>query len=155
MIRIRKFKITDTERVSYVISRVFLEFNNKEGSKIAVQRYIDSFDIKNGLENVKNKFLKSKIFFVALNNKEIIGLIRGNKSYIIGLFILGSYHNKGVGGRLMGIFEKECKKLGSRGIRIRSSIFAIKFYEKMGYKKSTGIRNFKGLKVQPMRKVFI
>jgi hypothetical protein len=37
-------------------------------------------------------------------------------------------------------------------IRIRSSLYAVPFYRKLGYKKSTGVRGFKGLKMQPIIK---
>ena len=32
-------------------------------------------------------------------------------------------------------------------------MYAVPFYQKIGYKKTTGIRNLHGLKVQPMKKV--
>jgi hypothetical protein len=41
MIKIRKFRIKDTEEVASLISRVFGKFDNKEGSKEAVQKYED------------------------------------------------------------------------------------------------------------------
>ncbi len=49
-------------------------------------------------------------------------------------------------------FEKEAKK-NSSYIKTRASLFAVPFYRKMGYKKTTGIRKFKGLKIQPMKKI--
>ena len=50
-------------------------------------------------------------------------------------------------------FERNAQKYGSKKIKIRASLFAVPFYKKMGYKKTTGIRNFKGLKIQPMKKI--
>ena len=50
-------------------------------------------------------------------------------------------------------FENEAKKWGSKEIKIRASLFSVLFYERIGYKKTTGTRNFMGLKIQPMKKV--
>ena len=37
-------------------------------------------------------------------------------------------------------------------IKIRASLYATSFYEKLGYKKTTGTRPFYGFKIQPMSK---
>jgi len=49
-------------------------------------------------------------------------------------------------------FEKVCIKKGSKIIKIRASVYATPFYQKLGYKKTTGIRKFKGLKHYSMKK---
>jgi hypothetical protein len=36
---------------------------------------------------------------------------------------------------------------------LRSSLYATPFYESVGYKKTTGIRHFHGLRIQPMKKI--
>lgn len=99
--------------------------------------------------------MDSPIFFLAIDKQKIVGMIRGTENRIINLFVLGSYHGKGIGKKLVEKFEMEARKGNSKIIKIRSSLFAISFYEKMGYKKSTGIKNFKGIKIQPMWKSFI
>ena len=54
----------------------------------------------------------------------------------------------------MEMFEKDCRNLGARKYRIISALYAVPFYERMGCKKSTGVRAIHGLKVQPMKQVF-
>jgi len=76
----------------------------------------------------------------------------GRKNRIKNLFVLGEEHKKGVGKKLIKLFEKEVKKRNYNHTKVNSSIYAIFFYQKMGYKKTTGIRNFNGLKIQPMKK---
>ena len=152
--KIRKFKISDTIPVANLISQTFATFNNMEGTKKAVQRYIDHYNPKkNDVEKIKEGFLLTPLFFVAEEKGKIIGIVRGTKNRVINLFVYGQYHRKGVGKKLMQKFEQEAKKQHSKEIRIRASLFAIKFYQGAGYKKTTGIRNFMGLKVQPMLKV--
>ncbi len=152
--KIRKFKISDTVPVANLISRTFATFNNKEGTRKSVQRYIDNYNPKkNDVKNIKNGFLQTPLFFVAEDNGKIIGIVRGTKNRVVNLFVYGNYHGKGIGKKLMQKFEREAKKHHSNEIRIRASLFAIKFYQGVGYKKTTAIRNFRGLKVQPMRKI--
>lgn len=150
MITIKKFTKKDTKEVANLVGDVFIEFNSKEGGKKAVDNYIQFYKSNN--EKMKKMFEMSPMFFVAVDNEKIIGVIRGDKNRIFNLFVLGSYHGKGVGSKLLSKFEKEIKKNDGKVLRVRSSLFAENFYKKMGYKKTTGRRNFFGLKVQPMKK---
>lgn len=151
MVRIRKFKISDTYDVVSLISETFAKYNKNEGTKEAIKRYIEHFNPKKN--SIKKSFLKTSIFFVAIEKEKIVGVVRGNKNRIVNLFVKGRYHGKGIGKKLMQRFETECRKHHSSKIRIRSSLYAIPFYQRLGYKKTTGIRNFMGLKIQPMRKI--
>ena len=49
-------------------------------------------------------------------------------------------------------YERKATTLGSKVIKLNASMYAVPFYKKIGYQKSTGIRNLFGLKVQPMKK---
>ena len=53
----------------------------------------------------------------------------------------------------MNKIEKTFGKTHTNVIYVSSSLYAQKFYEKMGYKKSTGIRKKKGFVYQPMKKI--
>jgi GNAT superfamily N-acetyltransferase len=154
-ILIRKFRETDTKKVSILIKNTFLRYNNKEGSKKAINEYINLYNTTGDkIKLLEQKFLKS-ISIVAIDNKKIIGVIRGRKDRIFNLFVLGNYHGQGIGKKLIERFEKECKKHKTTKIKVRASLFAIVFYQINGYRKTTGIRNFKGLKTQPMQKILI
>ncbi|MFC1647489.1 GNAT family N-acetyltransferase, partial [Patescibacteria group bacterium] len=37
-------------------------------------------------------------------------------------------------------------------LKISASLYSVPFYLSVGYKKTTGIRNHKGIKFQPMKK---
>ncbi len=43
---------------------------------------------------------------------------------------------KGIGKKLVKHFEKEAIKLGAKEIKIRASLYATPFYQKIGYKKN-------------------
>lgn len=153
MIKIRKFKKTDIYQIADLIKKVFKEFNTKGQTKKAIKAYLAYYDTKNNLKGTTKNFLKSKIFFVATQKNKIIGVVRGNKERITNLYIDGHYHKRGIGRKLMHIFEKSAKKTGSSQIKIRSSLFAVPFYQKIGYKKTTGIRKMQDeIRIQSMQK---
>ena len=96
--------------------------------------------------------------FVAEDGREIVGVLRGRKGRLAGLFVREDHHRQGIGRRLVRRFERECLRQGSTVIRVAATLYAIPFYAAVGYKKSTGIRSGgsfegRGLKYQPMRKV--
>ena len=70
----------------------------------------------------------------------------------INKFVHENFHRQAIGKRLIHRYERECKKGGYQKIVLRSQIFAVPFYLACGYKKTTGIRNKYGLKIQPMKK---
>ena len=154
MIKLRKFRKEDTRVVALLAMNTYKQFNNKEFiKKSAVQEYLNDYDPKkNTDQQLYKKFLRTPIFYVAIENNKIIGMIRGRSERISNLFVEGIQHKKGVGRLLVNKFESEAKKQKSEEIKIRASLYATPFYQKMGYKKTTGIRNFRGLKVYPMKK---
>jgi len=96
--------------------------------------------------------------FVAENDREIVGVLRGRMVRLGSLFVRADYHRQGIGRKLVEHFEKECLREGPTVIRVAATLYAVPFYLAMGYKKSTGERigwsfDGRGLKIQPMRKV--
>lgn len=155
--KIRKYRTEDAEKVAKIIRDTFRKFNSKEGSKKAIETYIGGYDPKKeGIEEIKKEFGENPIFFVAIINGKIVGMIRGTKKRIVNLYLLGKFHGMGIGKNLMQRFEKECKREKSKEIKVKSSLYAVPFYQRMGYKKVTGIKigfkTIRGLKYQPMAK---
>ncbi len=151
--KIRKFKSDDIVEAAFLISNTYKTFNKKEGTKDAVQKYIEFYNPNNNLDTIKKKFLKSSIFLVAENNSKIAGVARGNGNRLINLFVKGELHGKGIGKKFMEVYEKKAASTGSKSIKLNASIYAVPFYQKIGYRKTTGIRNLQGLTVQPMKKI--
>ncbi len=78
--------------------------------------------------------------FVAEKDGKIVGILRGRKDKLQSLFVRGDVHRQGIGSKLVNKFEQECVKQGSEKIILMSTLYAIPFYQAIGYKKSTGIR---------------
>lgn len=154
--KIKKFHNKYTEDVADIIFHTYKKFNkNEHTKKESFIKYLNFYDKKKQTKDTLiEKFKKTPIFFVAEMNNKIVGIIRGYPDRIINLFVRGEHHKKGIGKKLIERFETEVKKMKNKEIKVRSSLHAIKFYEKMGYKKTTGLRIFKGLKHNPMKKIF-
>ena len=74
------------------------------------------------------------------------------------LFVSGAVHRQGVGQKLVRRYENEIRRLGSEVIYLMATVYAIPFYLRMGYKRTTGVRRMNcfdgvGLEYQPMKKV--
>jgi GNAT superfamily N-acetyltransferase len=150
---IRKYQKNHLIEVSKLIQNTYFTFNKYEGDKKQVQKYIDKYETtEENLKSIENIFQKSAIFLVAVEEDKIIGMIRGDQNRIFNLFVYGNYHGKGIASKLVQRFEEKAKNLGSLEIKIHSSLYAIPFYQNVGYIKTTGIRNYQGLRMQPMRK---
>ena len=88
----------------------------------------------------------------------IVGVLRGRRDRLQSLFVRGDRHRQGIGRRLVERFEAECLALGGGAIRLFSTLEAVPFYQRLGYKKTTGVRagrsfEGQGLRWQPMKKV--
>jgi GNAT superfamily N-acetyltransferase len=147
---IRKFEKRDLAQILNLISRTFSRFNTDEGTEESVRRYCGYYDIRNG--SVSESFASS-ICYVAVDKNRIVGVIRAKGDRIVNLFVDGNHHHKGIGTRLLAKAEDILRKKKIHFVKVRSSLYAAKFYNINGYKKTTGKREFRGLKIQPMRKI--
>jgi GNAT superfamily N-acetyltransferase len=103
--------------------------------------------------------IRAEMVFVADNDREIIGVIRGRTDRLQSLFVREDHHRQGIGRGLVERLESECWRQGATQIRLAATLYAVPFYTRLGYKKSTGLRsarifNGSGFKYQPMKKVF-
>jgi GNAT superfamily N-acetyltransferase len=155
MIKYRKFKRSDLIPACQLIFDTYKKFNGREGGKKGLDLYLSYYSPKiNPPEKLLANFSRTPLKYVATDGKKIVGILRARPERLVNLFVDGRYHKKGIGRRLILMFENDAKKLRPKTIMIRASLYAAPFYRKMGYKKTTGIRKFHGLKVQPMIKKF-
>ncbi len=150
--RIRSIMSKDIEPACHLIRETYIEFNYGEGTVDATNEYLDAYNPDLNLDSLKKSFGTTPICYVATEKNEVVGIVRGFHGRLINLFVDGRHHRKGIGGKLLGQFERRCREDGQNVIKVNISIFSIPFYEANGYKKTTGIRNKKGLKIQPMKK---
>jgi ribosomal protein S18 acetylase RimI-like enzyme len=156
--RIRTYKKTDFNEVVELIRDTFSKYNSKDGTKKGIKNYLSHFS-KNNLNEIKESFNSSDIFYVAEVDGKINGIVRGRKSkkfersfHLSNLFISGKYHRKGIATKLYQKFESKAIKLKGKKITINSSIYAVPFYSKMGFKKIGKISYMDGVRDQKMEK---
>ncbi|MFH1426623.1 MAG: GNAT family N-acetyltransferase [Candidatus Kerfeldbacteria bacterium] len=142
----------DAFAVAEMIRNTYRECNMEEGSQEAIQAYLDFFDPVDNLQNIKAKFAGSQIAFVAEEDVRIVGFVRGTMGRAFNLYVDSAFHGRGIGRELMTAFEKWALGRGIKTVRVRSSLHAVPFYEKLGYKKTWGLPTKHGLRVQRMKK---
>jgi GNAT superfamily N-acetyltransferase len=108
---------------------------------------------KENMGRIRLRFAECPIRYVALDGSQIIGTVMGTPEELKRIFVRARRHRRGIGRRLMEMFERDCRKLAVRKYRILSGLYAVPFYERMGCRKSTGVRVIHGLKIQPMKRV--
>ena len=150
---IRKYRREDARAVASLISQSFARFNSRGGTKRGIRDYVESYcpDGKSD-DGIHQRLSRTPHSFVGVSDSKIVGVARGRENRLVNLFVDGDYHRQGIATCLNRNFEEACLKSGFAEIVVRSGLYAIPFYESQGYKKTTGVRNFHGLKVQPMRK---
>lgn len=104
------------------------------------------------------RLIQAPIVYVAKEDREIIGVLRGSSGRLHSLFVDQGHHRKGIGRQLMEKFEGECRTLGAEKISLAATLFAVPFYASLDYKKSTGVRSGwsfdgEGFQWQPMKKI--
>lgn len=159
---IRQYKKEDAADVGLLIKETYGDFNLDFLSPAERLPFLGPFAFS-GDENTDHlqaisNMIRSQFVYLAEIKGTIAGVLRGRMDRLGSLFVSREYHHQGIGRCLVEHFEEEVHRNQGSVIRVASSLYAVPFYLKMGYKRSTGIRNSwsfqgSGLPIQPMRKV--
>lgn len=162
MIIIRNYdETTDAQKVGVLIAETYRKYNldfaspAEQGKLLGPFRYAGS-DNPSHREAI-TKVLRTAMIFVATDGDQIVGVLRCKPGRLQSLFVREDHHHQGIGRKLVERCEEWCAARGSKEIRLAATIYAVPFYQVVGYKKSTGIRNGwsfngEGLRYQPMKK---
>ena len=161
-ITIRNFEEKrDAQPVGVLIAETYRKYNLSFASPEEQEKLLGPFRRAWSIEPYKCEtirlVLRTDMIFVAEDNGQIVGMLRCRPGRLQSLFVRADHHRLRIGLRLMERCERECSRLGTKVIRLEATLHAVPFYEAIGYKKSTGIRNClnsdgRGLKYQPMKK---
>jgi GNAT superfamily N-acetyltransferase len=159
---IRDYRKADAAEVGLLIKDTYSKFNLDFVDQEDLPDFLGPFafagDEDPAHQAAIEHLIHSQFVFLAEVEGKIAGVLWGRMDRLGSLFVDPDFHHQGIGRRLVERFEREvCDKNGNV-IRVASSLYAVPFYLKMGYKKSTGIRkswSFQGygFPIQPMRKV--
>jgi GNAT superfamily N-acetyltransferase len=161
MIAIRHYREDDAQRVGELIADTYSEFNLSFAPPGDRGPFLGPFQRARSTDPVHleaiAQAIRSEIVFVAEDEGALVGVLRGRRERLASLFVRGDRHRQGIGRRLVERFEQASLAQGVAVIRVASTLYAVPFYQALGYKRSTGVRtgwSFQGtgLRVQPMRK---
>jgi GNAT superfamily N-acetyltransferase len=159
--KIRRFRRTDAREVGRLIADTFREFNLSYAPPEEQEKLLGPFRHARSRSAGKwaeiERLIQAPWVLVAVDGERIVGVLRGSPGRLHSLFVRKRVHGKGIGRRLMDAFEKKCRHAGVARITLQSSLYAVPFYEALGYKRSTGVRKgpcFDGIgfPYQPMKK---
>ena len=159
--RIRPYREKDAIVVGRLIAETYRTYNLSHADPREQDRLLGPFCHAFSNDPHHQEAIRSVIYspmlYIAEDGKEIVGVLRGREDVLASLFVRGDHHGRGIGRKLVERFERDSCKQGVEWIRVAATIFAVPFYQFLGYKKTTGIRpchSFDGtdLKYQPMKK---
>ena len=162
MITIRNYTDNDAEDVGRLIADTYSEFNLSFASPEDRKLMLGPFRYSYSSDEVHRKaiieILRSPMFYVAESKGKIAGILRCRRERIASLFVHKDFHQRGIGRQLVTHFEIESQRQRISIIRVAATLYAIPFYLKLGYKKSSGLRNSwsfegHGFPYQPMKKI--
>ncbi len=162
MTSIRRYRETDAETVGRLIADTYGAFNLSWASPTDRDLLLGPFRHAGSQDSAHREaiaqVIRASMVFVAEEEGEIVGVLRGRKDRLQSLFVRGDCHRQGIGCRLVERFEQECLRQGATLIRVAATLYAVPFYLNVGYKKTTGVRTMRsfegsGLQYQPMKKI--
>jgi GNAT superfamily N-acetyltransferase len=164
MISIRKYNQDDAQAVGILVADTYSEYNLSFAVPRELEKLLGPFWFARSEEPEHQKaievVIEAKMVFVADDEGEVVGVLRGRKERLQSLFVRADHHRTGIGSQLVERFEDECRRQGSRQIKVAATLYAVPFYSRIGYKKTTGLRpgwsfGGSGLVYQPMKKVLV
>ena len=162
MIKIRDYKEGDASQVCILIADTYTEFNLGFASAEELPLLLGPFQHARSSDQAHKQqiaeTIHSEIVLVAEDGSKIVGVLRGRKERLASLFVHKDYHRQGIGQSLVEQFEQESLNQGVSLVNVAATLFAVPFYNKMGYEESGEIKTSwsfdgYGLQHQPMIKM--
>jgi predicted N-acetyltransferase YhbS len=130
IIAVREFQPKDARGVSEVIRRTMRETNSADYSPEILAPLIEYFSPK------KIRLLaEERVCLVAEVEKKIVGTVALEDSELQTLFVQPDFQRKRIGTLLLESIERFARLSKIKKLTVASSLTAVPFYEKMGYRK--------------------
>lgn len=133
---IREFLNQDATELSSLMRETVITSNSKDYSKEAVQCLVNEYSPERLIKDSKKMDI-----FVASESSKLLGTISLVGDRISKMFVLPAVQGKKIGSELIRHVEAFAKKEGKTTLRVRSSITAYGFYQKLGYLKTRKTSN--------------
>lgn len=151
---IRQAKIEEWDDAMELAFRVFLKFEAQEYGQAgtdAFRKFISDKMLKKLFETGHYKL------FLAFYNKELVGMTSlRNGNHVSLLFVKETFHNKGIGKKLIRCLEEHLKRVGEHNcLTVNAAPYAISFYHKLGFKDMGEKVIQDNIIFLPMRKIVV
>ena len=141
-VTVRPYQEQDAEEIVGLIVRNFKEVNVKDYGVEAMEKLAVHHDV-NWFKSIANE----ANVYVFLSDDTIVGVgsiapFWGSltESILLTVFVLPELHNQGIGSFIIDTLEADELFLRAERVEIPSSITAVEFYRKKGYKYKNGIK---------------
>jgi len=134
--KIRKIIDSDATELSQLMQKTVIESNSNDYSKKAVQCLVNEYTPERLIKDSKRMNI-----FVASEKSKLLGTISLVGDRISRMFVLPVFQGKKIGSKLIRHVEAFAKKEGKTILRVRSSLTAYGFYQKLGYQKTRRASN--------------
>lgn len=127
---IRKFRLSDAAELARLHRGTIRSINVLDYPPKQIAVWSGRVSARRFRESAKNI-----IRYVAIKDNKIVGF--GDfekKGEMTGLYVHKDYQNKGVGQRLLKMLERQALKIGMKEFKLSSTITALDFYKRQGYK---------------------
>jgi len=160
---IRAYQGTDAAEVGRLIADTFRQFNLSYAPHSEQEKLLGPFRHAYSLDTEHQQRVAATIaaplLLVAEEERtgRILGILRGSPGRLHSLFVHGDVHRRGIGRGLMAAFERSTQGAGVNRITLQATLYAVPFYQRLGYERSTGVRvgrcfDGAGFPYQPMKK---
>jgi ribosomal protein S18 acetylase RimI-like enzyme len=145
----REIKAGEEDKVCQLVMDCFNEFISPGYSKEGItefSKYVNP-------QLMKHRLAKNHFIILALDNREIIGVVEvRNNNHISLYFVKKQYQNKGIGKKLNELAINKCMKAKPdvTTIEVHASPYAVPVYEKLGFVKVDTERIENGIRFTPM-----
>jgi predicted N-acetyltransferase YhbS len=144
MIIYREYTDQDAESVGKLIADTYSQFNLAYLPPEEMKAFLGPFQHASSPEKSHKeeiaRMIRSEWVFVAEDEGEIVGVLRGRKERLGSLFVRGDHHRQRIGRGLVECFKQECQEHAPMIIRVAATVYGVPFYAAIGYKRSTGMR---------------
>ncbi|MBQ4049069.1 MAG: GNAT family N-acetyltransferase [Clostridia bacterium] len=136
----RRFCDSDAVEVSDLIARTLRTVSIRDYSSEYVENIVKMFEPQKIIDRASWTH-----FYVICDQGKIVGCCaigpyydKKDESSFFNVFVLPEYQGKGVGGKIIQTLESDEFFLRAKRVEVPSSITAVEFYKKFGYKYKEG-----------------
>ncbi len=133
MFSVRRATLDDTDSILEITHKAFQKY-------IEVAGITDTAALHETKEQIE-KDIEEKLVYVAYIDNEVVGSVRAevinaDTAYLSRFGVSDAYQNLGIGKSIMGVFDKEMKKLGIKRVLLHTASKAfplVRFYYGRGF----------------------